>query len=273
MKNLKLKDLVLEHYRKVYETEMDGVTVRVWKPMMMGLLPRHAMLSELKFRVDDAKLYPEMVHQNKVQWLLGNPDYGTWDAQIVRRFDPRKMELDIYFAAILVRPFSKQAYDWYEAHSMVCNPVARLTLMWDSRIFDITYGLDTSYGAYQNQDEVDKYMYSGKRFDVFESIDDPKFDPNIFTVVEGEDEDEDEDEGEDVDDNIRRKCVKLRIADNGEIETNAIFGKGDNMVDPETNHIKGLFHDCTKNFDDFRKDHPEVTEMHFYTDDVVRMEE
>ena len=45
-KDLKLKDLVLEHYRKVYETDVDGLTVRVFKPLTMGKLPTYAMLRD-----------------------------------------------------------------------------------------------------------------------------------------------------------------------------------------------------------------------------------
>ena len=33
-----------------------------------------------------------------------------------------------------------------------------------------------------------------------------------------------------------------------------------------------LMHDAAKCFVDFRKQHPEVTEMHFYTDDLVSLE-
>lgn len=259
MKDLKLKDLVLEHYRKVYETEMDGVIVRVWKPKTMGKLPTYAMLDVLKTRAEDASRWATIERDRKVQWWLGNPDVGAWDAQIVRRFDPKRMELDIYFAALLIRPFSRQAFDWYEAHSLVNDPVARLTLMWDSREFDSNGCYDTSYGAYKNQKDVDKYLYSGEEVEPFECMTDPKFD-----VCFSQKDDEDV---------IERKCVKMRANENGEIKVNAIFAKDDDILEPGTNHAKGLFHDCAKAFDDFRKEHPEVTEMHFYTDEEVMMED
>jgi len=264
MKELKMKDLVLEHYRKVYETEMDGVTVRVFKPRNMGKLPTYAMLSELKYRAEDASHYAAVERSRKVQWWLGNPDYGVWDAQLVRRFDPRSMTLDIYFASLLIRPFSRQAFDWYSDHSLVTDPVARLTLMWDSREFDSNGYYDTSYGAYGNQKDVDKYIYSGEEVSPYECMTDPKFDP-ILGVTE-----EDEEEGGDF---INRKCVKLRAAENNQIEVHAIFAEDDDVLEPETNHAKGLFKDCAMVFDTFRKEHPEVTEIHFYTDELVRSED
>ena len=262
MKDLKLKDLVLEHYRKVYETEIDGVTVRVFKPRTMGKLPTYAMLDVLKSRALDASRWHAVERSRKVQWWLGNPDVGVWDAQIVRRFDPKKMTLDIYFAALLIRPFSRQAFDWYSDHSLVSDPVARLTLMWDSREFDSNGCYDTSYGAYQNQKDVDKYIYSGVDVAPYECMTDPKFDPCIIAA------DDDEE-----DDFINRKCVKLRAAENGQMEVHAIFGENDEVLEQGTNHAKGLFRDCAIAFDAFRKEHPEVTEVHFYTDELVTSEE
>jgi len=255
MKDLKLKDLVLEHYRKVYETEMDGVIVRVWKPKTMGKLPTYAMLDVLKTRAKDASRWTAIERDRKVQWWLGNPDVGVWDAQIVRRFDPKRMELDIYFAALLIRPFSRQAFDWYEAHSLVNDPVARLTLMWDSREFDSNGCYDTSYGAYKNQKDVDKYLYSGEEVEPFECMTDPKFDV-CFDVADEED------------DIIKRRCVKFRY-ENGEIHFEAV-------QDADEEKLRGgtkMMHECAKAFSDFRKEHPEVTEMHFYTDDEVMMED
>jgi hypothetical protein len=260
MKELKMKDLVLEHYRKVYETEMDGVTVRVWKPRTMGKLPTYAMLGHLKVRARDASEWAAIERDRKVQWWLGNPDYGAWDAQLVRRFDPRKMTLDIYFAALLIRPFSKQAYDWYEAHSTVYDPVARLCLMWDSREFDRNGCFDTSFGAYGNQKEVDKYLYSGVEVGPFECMTDPKFDVCFST-------------DEDDDDDIKRRCVKLRYED-GQLRLNATLAHDEPFLEDDgTNHVKGIVKDCARNFEEFRKQHPEVTEMHYYTDEEVIMDD
>ena len=78
-------------------------------------------------------------------------------------------------------------------------------------------------------------------------------------------------EDEELDD-IERCCVKLRV-EGDDIQCSAHLPKGDVVVDPETKHAKGLLHDCAWNFDIFRKGHPEVTEIHYYTDDELLMEE
>jgi hypothetical protein len=250
MKDLKLKDLVLEQYRKVYETKMDGLTVRVWKPKTMGKLPTYAMLDMLKSRAYDASRWAAIERNRKVQWWLGNPDYGVWDAQIVRRFNPRQMTLDIYFAALLIRPFSRQAHEWYEAHSLPTDPVARLTLMWDSREFDRDGCYDTNFGAYKNQKDVDKYIYSGEDVEPFDCITDPKFD---VCFSQGEDD-------------IQRRCVKFKYED-GEIHYEAVQAADEEKLRGGTK----MMHECAKVFCDFRKEHPEVVEMDFYTDDEVMM--
>ena len=229
---------------------MDGYIVRVWKPKTTTFkLPTYGMLSELEWRVQNSQLCINPDHMKKVQWMLGNPDFGAWDAQIVLRLDPKRKTLDIYFAALLVRPFSKQAYDWYEAHSYTSDPVARLCLMWDSREFDRNGGFDTSFGKYKNWDEFAPFLYNGKKCDVYDPIDDPKFDP-FYCVEYAEDEDEDED--------ICRHCVKLRF-ENGETHVNATLSEDEETVEPGTNHAKGLLHECAKAFYDFRETHPEVT--------------
>lgn len=244
MKDLKLKDLVLEHYRKVYEMKVDELTVRVWKPRTMGKLPTYAMLDQLKYRARDASGWAAIERDRKVQWWLGNPDYGVWDAQLVRRFDPRKMTLDIYFVALLIRPFSKQAYDWYEAHSTVCDPVARLCLMWDSREFDRNGGFDTSFGAYKNQKEVDKYLYSGVGVGPFECMTDPTFDP----------------------------CFNLGNKDGGFVLK---YRHKDDKVETETSwplkrelaeKVRKYLEPTLANFLSFTHDQPDVKEVHYYTE-------
>jgi hypothetical protein len=57
--------------------------------------------------------------------------------------------------------------------------------------------------------------------------------------------------------------VKFRVNENGEIHYNAIVADGEKMTDNATD----LMRDCAKDFYDFRKIRPEVTEMHFYTDE------
>lgn len=68
------------------------------------------------------------------------------------------------------------------------------------------------------------------------------------------------------DDDIKRRGVRFRIED-GEIHYNAVVGADEKMKDNATD----LMRDAGKNFYEFREKHPEVTEMHFYTDDEVQV--
>ena len=77
----------------------------------------------------------------------------------------------------------------------------------------------------------------------------------------------DDHEYDDVDDEERR-CVKFRYQD-GEIHYNAVVASGEQMKDNATD----LMRDAGKAFYEFRQQHPEVTEMHFYTDELVQMPE
>ena len=78
---------------------------------------------------------------------------------------------------------------------------------------------------------------------------------------------------EEDDDDTSRRCVKLRYED-GELHLEATLAQDEPFLENDgTNHVKGIVHDCAKAFDTFRKEHPEVTEMHFYTDDKLAMEE
>jgi hypothetical protein len=80
-------------------------------------------------------------------------------------------------------------------------------------------------------------------------------------LAEMEAEKEDEE-----DDDIKRKGVRFRIED-GEIHYNAVVGSDEKMKDNATD----LMRDAGKNFYEFREKHPEVTEMHYYTDDEVQV--
>ena len=81
--------------------------------------------------------------------------------------------------------------------------------------------------------------------------------------IEAEDEPE-EDWGDDAGD---RCSVKFKLTEK-EVIYNAVVSKEDARKDGGTQ----LMHDAAKCFVDFRKQHPEVTEMHFYTDDLVSLE-
>ena len=256
MKKIKMKDIILSHYQKVHELEMDGFTVRVFKPRTMQQLPAHEMLSWIKSRAKDAILY--MRTEQKAEWRLGNPDYGLWDAQTVYHYDPSHKAFNIYIAAILVRPFSREAYETYcRTHESIDDVNQRLMLMFDSREYDRIHGFDTSYGAYKNQEEADAVMYRvvNKDADILDTsptnypqyvVDDDEFSP------------------------VKRVGMTLRQTPDGGIEFHAV----NNGTLPFKEYCDTpLIQDFGKCYVEFRKQHPEVTEMRFYTDELVNMED
>ena len=78
---------------------------------------------------------------------------------------------------------------------------------------------------------------------------------------------DDDDDFEDFEDE-KRRCVKFKV-EGDEIIYEAVMNKDEMKKDGGT----PLMHECAKVFCDFRKEHPEVTEMHFYTDEVMRIED
>lgn len=82
-------------------------------------------------------------------------------------------------------------------------------------------------------------------------------------LAEMEAEEDDDDQDDFGDDTDSRRCVKFKVTDE-EIIYKAIMGKDEAKHDGGTE----LMHDCAKEFCDFRKIRPEVTEMHFYTDET-----
>ena len=78
---------------------------------------------------------------------------------------------------------------------------------------------------------------------------------------------EQEDAEEWGDDAGDRCSVKFKLTEK-EVIYNAVVSQEDAKKDGGTK----LMHDAAKCFVDFRKQHPEVTEMHFYTDDLVSLE-
>ena len=251
---IKMKDTILEHYQKVHELEVDGITVRVWKPRTMQQLPAYCMLKWIKERAEDA--IKDMYIERKNRWLLGNPDYGLWDAQTVYHSDPHHDTFDIYIAAILVRPFSREAYDFYcSRHAEIDDAYQRLMLMFDSREYDRSHGLDQSYGAYKNQEEADAVMYRvvDKERDILDTtksayivVDDDEFSP------------------------VQRCGMTLRQQPNGGTEFHAINnGKQSFKEYCDT----PLIQDFAMLYRTFHNQHPEVTEMRFYTDELVKVED
>ena len=253
MKKIKMKDTILSHYQKVHELEMDGVTVRVFKPRTMQQLPAHQMLHWIKQRAGDAIDW--MKTENTTYWGLGNPDYGLWDAQTVYHYDPRHKAFNIYIAALLVRPFSREAYETYcRQHENIDDINQRLMLMFDSREYDRIGGYDQSYGAYSNQEEADAVMYRvvNKESDILDTS------PSCYLQVVDVDEDSP----------VQRCGMTLHQMPNGGTEFHVI--KNGNMSLKEYTDTP-LIQDFAKLYTKFREQYPEVTEMRFYTDELVEI--
>ena len=252
MKKIKMKDTILSHYQKVHELEMDGYTVRVFKPKTMQQLPAFQMLNCIRHKVKDAISY--MITEDKASWRNGNPDYGMWDAQTVYHYDPRGKAFNIYIAAILVRPFSREAYDTYcRLHESISDVNQRLMLMFDSREFDRIHGYDQSYGAYKNQDEADAVMYrvTDKESDIRDTS------PSCYLQIVDDDEFSP----------VQRCGVTLRQMPDGGTEYHATTNGHEDIKRGGTK----MMHAAAKCYTEFRKEHPEVTEMRFYTDELVEV--
>jgi hypothetical protein len=245
MKKIKVKDIILNHYQKVHELELHGVTVRVWKPRTMQQLPAYNMLDVIDGYAEEARC--ALRDDDKAYWAYGNPDWGMWDALLVRYVNPKHKTLDIYFAAILVRPFSREAYEWYNDHHIGLEQIERLMLMWDSREFDRSGGFDQSYGRPANMDEWENTLYHV----VDEKNDIEDMSPDFYH------------ENEQKNDGL---VVKLRDKDgNIDIETSWPKAKLKDYVP----FVRDQLADCFESFDAFRKKHPEFHEMHFMTDQTV----
>ena len=257
MKKIKMKDIILSHYQKVHELEMDGFTVRVFKPRTMQHLPAYGMLEWIKERAGGAIRYMKWESDAKADWRMGNPDYGLWDALTVYHYDPRNKTFSIYIASIIVRPYSRESYETYcRQHEILEDVNQRLMLMFDSRENDRINGYDTSYGAYKNQEEADAIMYRvrDKEHDIAD------YSPSCYLQIVDDEDDFSP---------VHRKSVTLRQSPTGEVEYHAVMGSGDTFKDGGT----PLMHAAAKCYVTFRKEFPEVTEMRFYTDELVENEE
>lgn len=244
MKKIKMKDTILSHYQKVHELEMDGFAVRVFKPYTMQQLPSFQMLEWMKHRAHEAIRY--MIMEQKAEWGMGNPDYGMWDAQVVYHYDPRGKAFNIYIAAILVRPFSREAYETYQNFdaAYIDDVNQRLMLMWDSREYDRIGGYDTSYGAYKNQKEADAQMYhvTDKKRDIADES------PDFYH--EGESEQH------------PGMTLKYKMEDD-KVCTAVSWPRHDPaLVTDLPTHAEV----CTEEFLKFTEAHPEFKEMHFFTE-------
>ena len=240
MKKIKMKDVILEHYQKVHELEMDGITVRVWKPRTTQQLPAYMMMATIQGYITEAKDWFAWNH-NKADWFYGNPDWGMWDALLVRYMDARRKTLDIYVAAILIRPFSREAYEWYERHHIGLSQTDRLILMWDSREYDRIHGFDTSYGRPGNMDEWEGVLYKAEN----KNRDIEDLSPDYY-------HDDPEQHG---------LTLKFRHKD-GQFQNETSWP----ATEPMPESLQRLLRVGCDNFFMVSKTHPEVVEMHYYTE-------
>ena len=241
MKKIKVKDIILNHYQKVHELELHGVTVRVWKPRTMQQLPAYNMLDVIDDYAEEAE--KAFYTNDKTYWGYGNPDWGMWDALLVRYIDPKRKTLDIYFAAILVRPFSREAYEWYNDHHIGLEQVERLMLMWDSREFDRIGGFDQSYGRPSNMDEWEYPLYHV----VNEKEDIEDLSPDFYH------------EGE-----PQHPGLTMKFKHEGDqVKTSASCPRNDPALVVDMPERMGV---CGEEFVKFTEAHPEIKEMHFYTE-------
>ena len=240
MKKIKMKDIILNHYQKVHELVIDGVTVRVFKPRTMQQLPAYKMLSVIREYTRDVG-HP--YGPDKAYWSYGNPDWGMWDALLVRYVDPRRETLDIYFAAILVRPFSREAYDWYTRYNHGLEQMERLMLMWDSREFDRIGCYDQTYGRPGNMEEWEYPLYHAMN-----EKDDLEDNSPLYYFPYEEKE-------------PASLTLKFRMKD-GELQNETSWPAKQTMPD----ELQRLMRVGCDNFFMINKAHPEVKEMHYYTD-------
>lgn len=207
----------------------------------MQQLPAYNMLEVIgSYAEDDARW---CAIENKAAWFYGNPDWGMWDALLVRYVDPRRKTLDIYIAAILVRPFSREAYDWYSRHHVGLEQVERLMLMWDSREYDRIHGFDTSYGKPGNWDEWKDILYAveNKERDIADGS------PDFYH------------DGE-----TQQPGLTLKFKHDGDqVKSSASWPKHDPALVVDMPERMGT---CGEEFVKFTEAHPEIKEMHFYTE-------
>lgn len=244
-KTIKMKDIILEHYQKVHELEMHGLTVRVWKPRTMQQLPAYMMLHVLQDFAREARHW--CATEKKAEWFYGCADYCVYDIKFVRYVDPRHKTLDVYVAAALIRPFSREAYEWYDRHdSCGLTQTERLMLMWDSREYDRINGFDTSFGKPCNWDEWKDTLYcvEDKERDLADLSED-------YYAEDSEEPD----------------CLVFKLKHTDEsVEFQASWPKGEKGEKQAPDRFLELNAAAVDYYGKIHKEHPEFKEVHFYTE-------
>jgi hypothetical protein len=116
--------------------------------------------------------------------------------------------------------------------------------MWDSREFDKRFGHDTSYGAYKNQKDLDKVLYSGDDVAPYDCVTDPDFDPCVN------------------DENVQEGFA-LKYRHNGDkVEIEQTWPLKPELLEK----INTFLEPTAQNFLDFTKENPGILEIHYFTD-------
>lgn len=125
------KDFLKETYEVVCLLKRNGITVNVHKPKTMRDLP-DALIEHC------LNCVPKNCDFGyKSSWFGDNPDYGICDALLTNY--QHGNTLDCYVTAILVRPFSKDAFNAYGdiiEKRLGANYIERLRDIFDSRVYD-----------------------------------------------------------------------------------------------------------------------------------------
>lgn len=126
-----MKDFLRDNYEKVITKSGspefgDDRVLNLYKAKTMDDLPESlveqwATLDRFAFSV------------KRTFYYVSNPDWGVWDAQVM--INVSRKEVNVYICAILVRPFTDDARAKYES-MMGFGPRKRITLMWDSRVWE-----------------------------------------------------------------------------------------------------------------------------------------
>lgn len=217
-----------------------------------------------------------MVEKKKQEKALSNTGCHVFDGNLTLRIGKKEIKVRCEYFGLDLKHASQE-------HQMVVLikqhlPYDELDTGWLVRTkqmdADHKFGLkptenSRSWSVYDYNDVVAwGYADGGLNSDHFNSC---RMRPEDWPQFAGEPVDE-VDEADDEDTDIERCYVKLRMKENGDMDVNAVFPKDEEVLEQGTNHAKGMFLDCAKVFADFHKKHPEVTEMHFYTENEVIME-
>lgn len=125
------KNFLKEAYEVVCLFKKGGITVNVYKPKMMRDLP----LELIEHCFSQGFHHCELC--SKSSWFSGNPDYDSFDALVT--YHQHCKTVDCYVTAILVRPFSKDAFNAYGdiiEKRLGANYIERLRDIFDSRVYD-----------------------------------------------------------------------------------------------------------------------------------------